>query len=98
MIDDDSCSVVVPWPSDDTRSRELERSLEHLRNDIPSGIATYRVLQDATISLRTRQVEHCITEGLLMRLGSSDLYEWIGPYDRQLGIIITSLNQKDLII
>lgn len=98
MIDDDSCSVVVPWPSDDARSRELERSLEHLRNDIPSDITTYRGLQDATISLRKRQVEHCVTEGLLMRLGNSDLYEWIGPYDRKLGIIITALSQKDLII
>ena len=98
MIDDDSLSVVVPWPSDDVRSAAVERSLEHLRSNLPSSMSTFRILQDVTISLRAQQVERCVAEGLVVRVGSSDLYEWVGTYDEQVGIIITPLAQIDMIL
>jgi CRISPR-associated endonuclease/helicase Cas3 len=98
MIDDNGLSVVVPWSSDDHRSMVLERSLEHLKKGLPSGRSTYRVLQDATISLRTQQVERCLVHGLVVRIGSSDLYEWIGTYDEQVGVIFTPLAQIDMIL
>lgn len=90
MINEDTRSVVVPWDETDKRSWKLERALGYLRNNEPCGRASYRVLQDATISLRTKQLERCVGFGLAVQLGSSDTYVWVGPYDDKLGLIVPS--------
>lgn len=98
MIDDDSLSVVVPWPSEDVRSAAVKRSLGYLKSNLPGSMFTNRILQDATISLRAEQVEYCLVEGLVVRVGNFDLYEWVGTYDEQIGVIITPLTQSGMIL
>lgn len=97
MIDDDTVSVVVPWPEDDARSSGIVSALDRLRLGEPVDRRGVRILQDATISLRSALVERCVAEGLVARVGESTVFEWLGLYDQQIGIVIEAVAQKQMI-
>jgi len=98
MIDDDTRSVIVPWPASHPHHEKIDWILSCLRNNTPCSITDYRELQDLTVSLRNWQIKKCLERELLVRIGSSDMYEWIGSYDDQTGLVMEHLYQKDLII
>jgi CRISPR-associated endonuclease/helicase Cas3 len=88
MINDDTESVVVPLDSSSQKQKKTNWILSRLRNGDLCSISDYRELQDLTISLRTWQIEKCLESNLLVKIGSADMYEWIGRYDKQMGVLI----------
>lgn len=96
MIDEDTRSVVVPWPSDDDRAAEVDQVLSHLARGEPVDHRSYRILQDATVSLRPRMLEGAVAEGLAESV-TPMLYKWTGAYDELLGLQVAPLGPEDLI-
>jgi hypothetical protein len=96
MIDDDMEPVVVPWPGTDARSDRVEQILTRLAQREPVGHSNYRVLQDATVSLRSRQLGTAVASGLAS-IVAPHLFRWSGEYDPLLGVQLDQPAQEDLI-
>jgi CRISPR-associated endonuclease/helicase Cas3 len=96
MIDEDTRSVVIPWPSGDERAAAVDEVLARLARGEPVDHRRYRALQDATVSLRPRMLERAVAEGLAESV-TPVLYKWTGAYDELLGLQVAPLGPQDLI-
>jgi CRISPR-associated endonuclease/helicase Cas3 len=85
MIDDDTYSVVVPWPPSDSRAGPVDKVLSRLADGDPVGPGDYRVLQDATITLGTWRLRAAVSLELAKAI-TPNLYMWKGEYDMTLGL------------
>jgi CRISPR-associated endonuclease/helicase Cas3 len=97
MIDDDTVSIAVPWPTGDHRAREVGRVLDRLRDRAHLAPHEARKLQDVTVSLHLRLAEKALKDGLAERL-TDYLLVWTGDYHPQLGLELTGASRGDVII
>lgn len=101
MIDQDSLSVAVPWPSDDPRAAPVEEILAFLGSRpqagfVPLGPRQVRALQEVTVQVRRRLLDGAVTDGLATRVNDT-LYQWEGDYDPLTGLVFSRSAQKELI-
>ena len=100
MIDDDTVAVVVPWPPGHPKSSDMEALLERLGEPwrrSPLAPSDLRALQDVTVMLRRWLLDRAVNDGLAVAV-TPTLYNWTGGYDDQLGLVLTGLPQKEMII
>lgn len=99
LIDEDAVSVAVPWPEGDPDAAAVEAILDRLATpqNRPIGPDQARSLQAVTVQLRRRVAEAAFDDGLAIVV-TPWLYRWVGNYDEQMGLDLTPLSQKDLIL
>lgn len=83
MIDDDSYDVVVRFPS--SSDGQIQSLIDRLRARDPGVRIILRKLQPHTVSLRRRQTERFIRDGLITEL-LPGVGEWHGRYDSVRGL------------
>jgi len=101
MIDQDGAPVVVPWPPADARAPHIEDILAFLASRpsavfVPLGPRAVHALQDVTVQLRRRVIEHALRDGLVTKVNEA-LYRWEGDYDPVTGLVFSPKAQEDLI-
>ncbi len=84
MIDDDPFDVVVDYPI--AASRRIEALVEQLRARDASVRTVLRKLQPHMVSLRRREAERLVREGVVSEL-LSGVGRWHGRYDPLMGIV-----------
>ncbi|MFI9842598.1 CRISPR-associated helicase Cas3' [Nonomuraea sp. NPDC051941] len=95
MIDEDGIPVVVRYhnPHANERPDPIDSWLQQLRRDPARGHVWLRRLQPYTISLPKSQLTKPHVAAL-MRPVIGDLYEWIGDYDLNTGIVIPAKEES----
>ncbi len=96
IIEDDAESVVVSYGSDDER-KEVQRSLDRLRNDDPQARLLLRRLQPYMVSVRTREAEHFKRRGRISPV-CPGVSEWLGAYDAVRGLTDADLKADVLVV
>jgi len=101
MIDDDTIGLVVtPYLTrcgSEAERRRVRELVEQLRQGHPEARLLRRRLEPYVVSVFARKAEEFERKGLLAPI-IPGLYEWLGDYDRVLGITERDLDADSLVV
>lgn len=97
MIDDDTVPVVVHYPGKGRRAKCVDELVEQLRAGTRNPRSLIRKLQPYIVNLRSYTIEGLLSKGLLCSV-IPGLWEWLGPYDRVLGLSFEQRDPADYVV